>query len=82
MAEFNINSLRADLESAYDTVLSDSNDLKACEVALQDVIEKNFPDKLWWQVCDVDIFSELLGHRGKEYIVTKIIGNIERRLYS
>lgn len=74
---FDLEKLRKDLEAEYDRVLVDSNSLKAGEVALQNVIE-NATGKVWWMVCDADIFALLLAHQGKKYVVDKIIEGIER----
>lgn len=38
-------------------------DIKDAEVALQDVIERYFPDHEWWEVCDINIFTELLNNK-------------------
>ena len=37
--------------------------LKDIEYALQNVIERYFPDKAWWEVADIDIFGELLSNK-------------------
>ena len=37
--------------------------LKDIEYALQNVIERYFPDNAWWEVADIDIFGELLSNK-------------------
>lgn len=41
-------------------VANGNGHIKALEVAMQDEIEKFFPDKCWWQVTNCKIFDELL----------------------
>ena len=50
--------------------------IKAYEYALQDVIEKQFPDSLWWQVTDCDIFWSLFNDKDPEKTVIEIVKGI------
>ena len=40
-------------------VVANGGNIKALEVALQDVIENFYPDHCWWEVTDCQIFNEL-----------------------
>ena len=37
--------------------------LEAYEVAFQDVIEKVFPEKCWWEITKCQIFDHLMEHQ-------------------
>lgn len=50
--------------------------IKEAEVALQDVIERYFPDHEWWEVCDCDIFTELL--KDAHYAPINIVKSIRK----
>lgn len=52
------DKFRKDLVKAY--IENQEKGTKNVEVALQDVIEERYPDKCWWEVCDVPIFMRLL----------------------
>ena len=47
--------------------------IKDYEIAFQDVIEKMFPDKLWWEVTDCKIFLTLLETYSPEKTIAKIL---------
>ena len=62
--EFTEDSLRHALEDARDNVarknLHGFPEIKAYEIAFQDVIESYYPDMCWWDVTDCQIFMELM----------------------
>ena len=47
--------------------------IKNYEIAFQEVIEKIFPDKCWWEVTDCEIFLTLLETRSPEKTIAKIL---------
>lgn len=51
--------------------------IKEFEIAFQDVIEKAYPDKCWWQVTDCQIFMELLETRDPDKVIDSIIAQLK-----
>ena len=52
-------------------------DIKSYETVFQAVIEKMFPDNLWWEVTDCDIFTHLLEYKDPEKTVIEIIKQLK-----
>ena len=52
--------------------------IKAYEVALQDEIERFYPDKAWWEVTDCNIFQSLLANQNPTMTVMDIMANIKK----
>ena len=66
------------LKRARESLMRDRvANLKAYEVAYQNVIEDYFPDKSWWEVCDLSIFNDLMEHRDPEHTEIEIIKHIK-----
>lgn len=51
--------------------------IKTYEVAFQDIIEKVFPDQLWWEVTDCQIFAHLMEHKDPEKTVIAILKGLK-----
>lgn len=51
--------------------------IKQYEVAFQNVIEDVFPDKLWWEVTDCQIFMHLMEHKDPEATVIAILKELK-----
>ena len=51
--------------------------IKAYEIAFQDVIEEVFPDELWWEVTDCQIFWHLMEHKDPEATVIAILKGLK-----
>ena len=47
--------------------------IKAYEIAFQDVIEEVFPDECWWEVTDCEIFQHLMEYKDPEATVIAIL---------
>lgn len=69
--------LRELLLSAVRDCIRKGCSIKGIEVALQDVIEREFPDNLWWEVTNCSIFSELLSGKSPVEVVDSIVANIQ-----
>lgn len=54
--------------------------IKNIEIALQAVIEKNYPDKCWWETCNVNIYMELLNCIPPPVLVDKIVKECESKV--
>lgn len=70
-----------DLRSALRDVVTNleqnsNNNIKNYEIAFQDVIERFYPDKAWWEVCDIDIFNHLFTERNPLATVDAIVASI------
>lgn len=50
--------------------------LKSYEIAYQDVIEDYFPDKLWWEVVDFNIFDSLFNDRDPQKTEIEIVKHV------
>jgi hypothetical protein len=51
--------------------------IKAYEVAFQDIIERVFPDMLWWEVTECQIFNHLMEHRDPEKTIIAILKGLK-----
>ena len=51
--------------------------IKAYEIAFQDVIEEVFPDECWWEVTDCEIFQHLMKHKDPEATVIAILKELK-----
>ena len=72
------NTIKDELLAAADELINSGNyNIKAFEVAFQDVLEKNFPDQAWWEVCDLDIFGHLFSERSPFATVDAIVDNLK-----
>lgn len=72
------NPLKDELLAAADELINSGNyNIKAFEVAFQEVLEKNFPDSAWWEVCDLDIFGHLFTERDPFVTVDAIVDNLK-----
>ena len=69
--------VRLELEKAADELYRrQESNIKAYEVAFQDVLEKMFPDKAWWEVCKLDIFNHLFTERDPEATIEAIVDSL------
>ena len=51
--------------------------IKAYEIAFQDIIEEVFPDECWWEVTDCEIFQHLMKHKDPEATVIAILKELK-----
>ena len=51
--------------------------IKAYEIAFQDVIEEVFPDECWWDVTGCEIFQHLMKHKDPEATVIAILKELK-----
>lgn len=51
--------------------------IKAYEIAFQDVIEEVFPDESWWNVTSCEIFMHLMEHRDPTATVVAILKGLK-----
>ena len=51
--------------------------IKAYEVAFQDIIEKVFPKMCWWEVTECQIFNHLMEHKNPEKTVIEILKQLK-----
>ena len=51
--------------------------IKAYEVAFQDVIEEVFPDECWWEVTECQIFDHLMEHKNPRKTVIAILKGLK-----
>ena len=51
--------------------------IKKYEIAFQDVIEAAFPDKLWWEVTECQIFWHLMEHKNPEKTIIAILKGLK-----
>ena len=59
---------------------SGETNIKKYEIAFQDTIEEQFPEKSWWEVTDCDIFSDLFETRDPQKTVINIISKAKSDL--
>lgn len=52
-------------------------DIKAYEVAYQEAIEKIYPENLWWEVIDLNIFWDLFENQNPRTTIDNIISSIK-----
>jgi hypothetical protein len=60
----------------YELLDARERNIKAYEIAFQQVIEDVTGD-LWWEVTDCNIFMHLLEHKDPHKTVTEIINNLK-----
>ena len=63
-------------------VISGGGNIKALEIALQDVIENFYPDHCWWEVTDCQIFNELLAGTKPREVCDMIIDQLKPEFVS
>lgn len=51
--------------------------IKAYEIAFQDVIEEVFPDECWWEVTDCEIFQHLMEFKNPEETIITILKELK-----
>ena len=51
--------------------------IKAYEVAFQDIIERVFPDMCWWEVTECEIFNHLMEHKDPEATIIAILKGLK-----
>lgn len=51
--------------------------IKAYEVAFQDIIERVFPDECWWNVTECEIFMHLMEHKDPEKTIIAILKGLK-----
>lgn len=51
--------------------------IKMYEITFQEVIEKVFPNKPWWEVTDCQIFQHLLEYRNPQATVIAILKGLK-----
>ena len=51
--------------------------IKAYEIAFQDVIEEVFPDECWWEVTGCEIFQHLMKYKDPEATVIAILKELK-----
>ena len=51
--------------------------IKAYEIAFQDIIEEVFPDECWWDVTGCEIFQHLMEHKDPEATVIAILKELK-----
>ena len=72
----------SDLEKALENALNrlamrQEMNIKKYEIAFQDAIESQHPDKSWWEVTDCDIFWDLAENRDPSLTIKHIIDNLK-----
>ena len=65
------------LDKVIELRVKGESNIKAYEVAFQDVIEEVFPDECWWNVTECEIFMHLLEHRDPTATVTAILKGLK-----
>ena len=51
--------------------------IKAYEIAFQDIIEEVFPDECWWEVTDCEIFQHLMEFKNPEETIITILKELK-----
>ena len=51
--------------------------IKMYEMTFQDVIEEIYPEHLWWEVTECDIFLHLLGFKDPWLTIREIIATVK-----
>lgn len=51
--------------------------IKAYEIAFQEVIEKLYPNKPWWEVTSCEIFMHLLEYKDPQATVIEILKTLK-----
>lgn len=52
-------------------------DIKEYEVAYQEAIEKIYPENLWWEVIDLNIFWDLFENQNPRFTIDNIISSVK-----
>lgn len=65
------------LDAMHTLQAKGNNNIKAYEIAFQDVIEKFYPEKSWWEVTNVSIFWSLFEGRDPEATINEIVNSIK-----
>ena len=74
----NSSDLEKALESALNRLaMKQEINIKKYEIAFQDVIESQFPEKSWWEVTDCNIFWDLMENRDPSLTIQHIIDNLK-----
>lgn len=68
-------------QGLFDTMIkmldAGEKNIKAYEIAFQDVIEEVFPDECWWNVTSCEIFMHLMEHKDPEATVIAILKGLK-----
>ena len=73
-----VDQLRGKLSRVSSELKQSGNyNIKAYEVAFQDAIEDIFPDNAWWEVIDLDIFTDLFSNRDPHQTIDNICSSIK-----
>ena len=72
----------SDLEKALESALNNlamhqEMNIKKYEIAFQDAIESQYPEKSWWEVTDCNIFWDLMENRDPSLTIQHIIDNLK-----
>ena len=51
--------------------------IKKYECAFQSIIEEVFPDKLWWEITECNIFMHLMEYKDPEKTVIEILKQLK-----
>ena len=60
-------------EKCHELQISGITHIKQYEIAFQEVIEELFPNKLWWEVTECEIFLHLLESGDPEKVIIEIL---------
>lgn len=72
------DDLRTALEdAAFRLSMQQVANLKAYEVAFQETLERMYPDKLWWEITDCNIFWDLFENRDIDHTISEIINQLK-----
>ena len=68
-------------QSLFDKMIELKNkgerSIKAYEAAFQDVIEEVFPNEVWWNITECQIFMHLMEHKDPEATVIAILKGLK-----
>ena len=75
-------SYSSDLEKAlenalYHLAMKQEMNIKKYEIAFQDAIESQFPEKSWWEVTDCNIFWDLVENKNPSLTIKHIIDKLK-----
>ena len=51
--------------------------VKSYEYAFQDIIERVYPNKSWWDITNCDIFMHLFEYKDPQKTIVEIIKNLK-----
>lgn len=74
-----VRDIATDMMGIYFDGLDGLARLKAWEIAFQEAIERQFPDKEWWEVVDYQPFEELLAGKLPADIMAEIGNELYRK---